>query len=172
MIDWWTPPSRSIVLFVPFWFLYDRQKSSGDEGKGFVCSQASCAHRVSLSEVSQRLQEIRVGLEKAVDLMERERPGGCGKTKSKCRFSDVSLLFILTVFCNICMLDFSPQMRLWGCWNWPRVSLDWSWQRRTRYRASWPMQQPEHMLQRVGMMMHEFCDAPLMFCVVKATFHH
>ncbi|XP_034405484.1 SET and MYND domain-containing protein 4 isoform X2 [Cyclopterus lumpus] len=50
------------------------KKSSEDGGKGFICSQSSCAHRVSLSEVIQRLQEIKVGLEKAVDLMERERP--------------------------------------------------------------------------------------------------
>ncbi|XP_068572151.1 SET and MYND domain-containing protein 4 isoform X2 [Cebidichthys violaceus] len=50
------------------------KKSNEDGGKGFVCSQSSCAHRVSLSEVSRRLQEIKVDLEKAVDLMERERP--------------------------------------------------------------------------------------------------
>ncbi|XP_074466537.1 SET and MYND domain-containing protein 4 isoform X2 [Sebastes fasciatus] len=41
---------------------------------GFLCSQPSCGHRMSSSEVSQSLQEIRVDLEKAVELMERERP--------------------------------------------------------------------------------------------------
>lgn len=46
-----------------------------DKGTGFVCSQSSCGHCISSSEVSHRLQEIRVNLEKAVDLMERERPG-------------------------------------------------------------------------------------------------
>ncbi|XP_029304059.1 protein-lysine N-methyltransferase SMYD4 [Cottoperca gobio] len=50
------------------------KKSSSDRGIGFMCSHSSCGHRISSSEVSHRLQEIRVGLEKAVDLMERERP--------------------------------------------------------------------------------------------------
>ncbi|XP_073334868.1 SET and MYND domain-containing protein 4 [Pagrus major] len=49
-------------------------KSSGGRGIGFTCSQSSCGHRTSSSEVSNRLQEIRVDLEKAVELMERERP--------------------------------------------------------------------------------------------------
>ncbi|XP_056252500.1 SET and MYND domain-containing protein 4 [Seriola aureovittata] len=50
------------------------KKSSVDKGTGFICSQLSCGHRLSSSEVSHRLREIRVDLEKAVDLMERERP--------------------------------------------------------------------------------------------------
>ncbi|XP_054481975.1 SET and MYND domain-containing protein 4 [Anoplopoma fimbria] len=50
------------------------KKSSNGGGKGLICSQSSCAHRVSLSEVNSRLQEIKADLEKAVDLMERERP--------------------------------------------------------------------------------------------------
>ncbi|XP_068456648.1 SET and MYND domain-containing protein 4 isoform X2 [Clinocottus analis] len=50
------------------------KKISEDGVKGFICSQSSCAHRVSLSEVSHRLQKIKVDLEKAVDLLERERP--------------------------------------------------------------------------------------------------
>lgn len=50
------------------------KKSSEDGGAGFVCSQSSCGQRVSRSEASRRLQEVKVGLEKAVDLMERERP--------------------------------------------------------------------------------------------------
>ncbi|XP_026225810.1 SET and MYND domain-containing protein 4 [Anabas testudineus] len=52
------------------------KKSNEDTGTGFICSggQSSCGRRVSSSEVSNRLQEIRVDLEKAVDLMERERP--------------------------------------------------------------------------------------------------
>nr|XP_019952570.1 PREDICTED: SET and MYND domain-containing protein 4 [Paralichthys olivaceus] len=49
------------------------KKSGADKGAGFMCSQSSCSHRVSSSEVSLMLQEIRVDLEKAVDLMERER---------------------------------------------------------------------------------------------------
>lgn len=48
-------------------------KKSSEE-RGFLCSQPSCGHRTSSSEVSDRLQEIRVDLEKAVELMERERP--------------------------------------------------------------------------------------------------
>ncbi|GAA6219812.1 SET and MYND domain-containing protein 4 isoform X1 [Lates japonicus] len=50
------------------------KRSSVDKGTGFVCSQSSCGHCISSSEVSHRLQEIRVNLEKAVDFMERERP--------------------------------------------------------------------------------------------------
>ncbi|XP_042355346.1 SET and MYND domain-containing protein 4 [Plectropomus leopardus] len=50
------------------------KKNSMDKGKGFICPQSFCGHRMSASEVSHRLQEIRVHLEKAVDLMERERP--------------------------------------------------------------------------------------------------
>ncbi|AWO99826.1 putative SET and MYND domain-containing protein 4 [Scophthalmus maximus] len=49
-------------------------KSSGDKGTGFICPKSSCSHYVSPSEVSLGLQEIRVDLDKAVDLMERERP--------------------------------------------------------------------------------------------------
>ncbi|XP_044079233.1 SET and MYND domain-containing protein 4 isoform X2 [Siniperca chuatsi] len=50
------------------------KKSSEERGTGFVCSQSSCGHRMSSSEVRHRLQELRVDLDKAVDLMERERP--------------------------------------------------------------------------------------------------
>lgn len=46
---------------------------------------------MSTAEVSHRLQEIRVNLEKAVDLMERERPGGCDTV---CRYINVSLPFV------------------------------------------------------------------------------
>lgn len=56
-------------------FFYDFQKSSQDRGIGFKCS--SCDHCMSSVEVSHRLQEVRVDLKKAVDLMEREKPGGC-----------------------------------------------------------------------------------------------
>ncbi|XP_033493777.2 protein-lysine N-methyltransferase SMYD4 [Epinephelus lanceolatus] len=48
------------------------KKSSENRGKEFICS--SCGCRMPLSEVSHKLQEIRVNLEKAVDFMERERP--------------------------------------------------------------------------------------------------
>ncbi|TKS82858.1 SET and MYND domain-containing protein 4 [Collichthys lucidus] len=48
------------------------KKSSEDRGLGFLCS--SCGHHVPSSEVNHKLQEIRVDLEKAVDLMERDRP--------------------------------------------------------------------------------------------------
>ncbi|KAL6098733.1 smyd4 [Pungitius sinensis] len=49
-------------------------QSSEEGAKGFICLQSSCGHRVSASEVSRRLQGIKADLEKAVDLMERERP--------------------------------------------------------------------------------------------------
>uniref|UniRef100_UPI0037E8BBC5 SET and MYND domain-containing protein 4 n=1 Tax=Semicossyphus pulcher TaxID=241346 RepID=UPI0037E8BBC5 len=50
------------------------KKSTQDKRKGFICTQSSCGHRISSSEVSHRLQEIRADLEAAVDLMERDRP--------------------------------------------------------------------------------------------------
>ncbi|KAG7517056.1 SET and MYND domain-containing protein 4 [Solea senegalensis] len=49
-------------------------KSSVDKGAAFICSQSPCTHRTSSSEVSLRLQEIRVVLKRAGDLMERDRP--------------------------------------------------------------------------------------------------
>lgn len=66
------------LITVDLWDpLCDFQKCGEDRGTAFICSQPSCGHRMSSSEVSLRLQEIRVHLEKAVDLMEGERPGGC-----------------------------------------------------------------------------------------------
>ncbi|XP_078142900.1 protein-lysine N-methyltransferase SMYD4 [Centroberyx gerrardi] len=50
-----------------------RKCNNKDKGTGFICSQ-SCGQRMSHSEVSHRLQEVRNHLEKAVDLMERDRP--------------------------------------------------------------------------------------------------
>nr|XP_046267475.1 SET and MYND domain-containing protein 4 [Scatophagus argus] len=50
------------------------KKSGEDSGKGFMCLQSSCGHRMSSSAVNHKLQEIRADLEKAVDLMERDRP--------------------------------------------------------------------------------------------------
>ncbi|XP_069002316.1 SET and MYND domain-containing protein 4 [Embiotoca jacksoni] len=51
------------------------KKSSENSEAGFVCPLSSCGHRMSSSEVSRRLQEIRVDLEKVAELLERERPG-------------------------------------------------------------------------------------------------
>ncbi|XP_028451015.1 protein-lysine N-methyltransferase SMYD4 isoform X2 [Perca flavescens] len=60
-----------------------RQQRSGVGGSpqsGLLCGKckgslkSSCGHRMSSFEVSHNLHEIRVDLEKAVDLMERERP--------------------------------------------------------------------------------------------------
>ncbi|KAM9846507.1 SET and MYND domain-containing protein 4 [Aulostomus maculatus] len=51
------------------------RRSSNGRGPELTCLQPSCGHRVTSSEMSSRLQEIRGHLEKAVDLMERERPG-------------------------------------------------------------------------------------------------
>ncbi|XP_029030151.1 SET and MYND domain-containing protein 4 [Betta splendens] len=50
------------------------KKNSEERNKEFTCSQSSCGHCVSSSELGHRLQEIRLELDKAVDLMERERP--------------------------------------------------------------------------------------------------
>lgn len=51
------------------------QKSHEDTGIKFTCVQADCRHSVSSAEVSCRLQEIKDDLEKALRLMESERPG-------------------------------------------------------------------------------------------------
>ncbi|KAJ0004018.1 hypothetical protein NQD34_010232 [Periophthalmus magnuspinnatus] len=48
------------------------KKISKNRESGFVCSK--CGHFVSGSEVDQKLQEIRVNLERAVQLMERDKP--------------------------------------------------------------------------------------------------
>ncbi|KAM3601840.1 uncharacterized protein V6R79_019803 [Siganus canaliculatus] len=50
------------------------KQSSEDRRKGLICSRSSCDYHITASEVNHKLQEIRAGLEKAVDLMERERP--------------------------------------------------------------------------------------------------
>lgn len=50
------------------------KKIREERGTLFICSLSSCGHLMSSSEVNSRLQEIRVYLEKAVDLMERDRP--------------------------------------------------------------------------------------------------
>lgn len=52
------------------------QRSREDGGAALTCLQPSCGLSMQPSEVNHRLQEIRANLEKAVDLMERERPGG------------------------------------------------------------------------------------------------
>ncbi|CAB1434354.1 unnamed protein product [Pleuronectes platessa] len=63
-------------------------KRSGADRTGFMCSQSSCSHRVSSSEVSLVLQEIRVDLEKAVELMERERPDEARRTLCRGELAD------------------------------------------------------------------------------------
>ncbi|XP_028277123.1 protein-lysine N-methyltransferase SMYD4 isoform X2 [Parambassis ranga] len=51
-------------------------KKSTENGEPmFLCSRSSCGHRMSPSDVSRRLQEMRVNLETAHGLMERDRPG-------------------------------------------------------------------------------------------------
>ncbi|MED6282850.1 hypothetical protein CHARACLAT_002569 [Characodon lateralis] len=43
-----------------------------NRGSGFICSLLTCGHQMSSAEVNHKLQEIRLALEKAVALMERE----------------------------------------------------------------------------------------------------
>lgn len=128
--------------------IYNFQKSNKDTGTGFVCSQSSCGCHVSSSEVSHRLQEIRANLEKAVDLMEGERPG---KKQWRSVFhldliilairsASVSYIFMLFFFSAF------PQIMLWGCWKGLSVSRDSSLQRHILYRGSWMMLRPELML--------------------------
>ncbi|TWW75008.1 SET and MYND domain-containing protein 4 [Takifugu flavidus] len=50
------------------------EKSREDAGIRYMCVRAACGHSVSSSEVSRRLQGIKDDLEKAVNLMESERP--------------------------------------------------------------------------------------------------
>ncbi|XP_034149134.1 SET and MYND domain-containing protein 4 [Esox lucius] len=45
----------------------------GSEG-WCVCKRSSCAHRASRSELDQKLREVKVQLEQAVDLLETEKP--------------------------------------------------------------------------------------------------
>uniref|UniRef100_A0A3Q1GWQ8 Protein-lysine N-methyltransferase SMYD4 n=1 Tax=Acanthochromis polyacanthus TaxID=80966 RepID=A0A3Q1GWQ8_9TELE len=67
-------------------------KRSGDKREiMFLCSRSSCGHGMSSSEVSRRLQEIRVDLEKAVELMERERPGDWKNAASHLECSAVAI---------------------------------------------------------------------------------
>ncbi|XP_041749327.1 SET and MYND domain-containing protein 4 isoform X2 [Coregonus clupeaformis] len=49
-------------------------KCSVDGAGWCVCLRSSCGHRVSRSELDLRLQEVRVQLEQAVDLLETDRP--------------------------------------------------------------------------------------------------
>lgn len=51
------------------------QKSHEDTGIRFTCVQAHCGHSVSSVEVRRKLQAIKDDLEKALRLMESERPG-------------------------------------------------------------------------------------------------
>lgn len=63
-----------------------------DRGAALTCLQLSCGLSMQPSEVQHHLQEIRANLEKAVDLMERERPGGSDTTQ------DILHLFVCFVF--------------------------------------------------------------------------
>ncbi|CAN9501140.1 unnamed protein product [Ophioblennius macclurei] len=56
-----------------------------DGGSALVCSRSSCARRTSASEVKTRLSEVRRGLEGAVELLERERPGEALKLLERTR---------------------------------------------------------------------------------------
>eukprot|EP00063_Salmo_salar_P078954 XP_014053789.1 PREDICTED: SET and MYND domain-containing protein 4 isoform X2 [Salmo salar] len=49
-------------------------KCSVDGAGWCVCVRSSCGHRVSRSELDLRLQEVKVHLEQAVDLLETDRP--------------------------------------------------------------------------------------------------
>ncbi|KAM6907324.1 SET and MYND domain-containing protein 4 [Xenentodon cancila] len=51
------------------------KKRNKNGGSGFTCSLSTCGRRMSSAEVSSRLREIRVTLETAVELMEKEMPG-------------------------------------------------------------------------------------------------
>lgn len=83
--------------------------------KGFICLRSSCGHRVSAPEVSRRLQEIKADLEKAVDLMERERPGGWEMlhpdADAEGRFINASFSFVQKVFFNIPMVHSCSSLR-------------------------------------------------------------
>ncbi|KAM4620192.1 SET and MYND domain-containing protein 4 isoform 2-T2 [Polymixia lowei] len=49
-------------------------KKFKDSGKGFLCLRSPCGRSLSCSEVSHRLQDVGDHLERAADLMERDRP--------------------------------------------------------------------------------------------------
>ncbi|XP_029924240.1 protein-lysine N-methyltransferase SMYD4 [Myripristis murdjan] len=50
------------------------KKCSKDTGTGFICPQSSCGQRISYTDVSRRLQEVSDHLQRAVELMERDKP--------------------------------------------------------------------------------------------------
>lgn len=64
------------------YYKYFFQKSHEKGGSGFTCSLSTCGHHMSSAEVSRKLQKVRIALESAVELMEKEMPGACGKTTS------------------------------------------------------------------------------------------
>lgn len=50
------------------------KRRSKDKEPGFICSHSKCGHLVSSSELDQKLQEIKVNLDRAVQLMEKDKP--------------------------------------------------------------------------------------------------
>uniref|UniRef100_A0A8C6WII6 Protein-lysine N-methyltransferase SMYD4 n=1 Tax=Neogobius melanostomus TaxID=47308 RepID=A0A8C6WII6_9GOBI len=63
---------------------------------GFICSHSKCSHYVSSSEMDHKLQEIKVNLERAVQLMERDKPGS------------LRLLTQTQVLCGLILSDAHP----------------------------------------------------------------
>lgn len=53
----------------------DFQRNHDDSGSGFTCLLPSCGHRMSAPDVRNKLLELRLHLERAVELLEREKPG-------------------------------------------------------------------------------------------------
>lgn len=85
------------------------QRSLKDGRIAFKCSQPSCSHSMSLSAVSRSLQEIRADLEKAVDLMERQKPGSLDtvwKYYAVCEGFVLEALFYISVLFSLSLSSF------------------------------------------------------------------
>ncbi|XP_028322543.1 SET and MYND domain-containing protein 4 [Gouania willdenowi] len=63
----------------------------GSRNPEYVCSLSSCGVRMSFSDVSRRLQDVRVSLETALQLLEREQTGKALKLlkKTQCQSKEI-----------------------------------------------------------------------------------
>lgn len=89
-----------------------------DGGTSLTCLQPSCGLSMQPSEVKHHLQEIRANLERAVDLMERERPGHLINTQ------DIMHLFVCCLFVFFRTGGFQCPNSLWFSSAPPRRSTE------------------------------------------------
>lgn len=103
---------KSCIIMAILYF----KRSMEDGGTALTCLQPSCGLSMQPSEVKHHLQEIRANLEKAVDLMERERPGGSDTMQEFLfLFCFVFMCWRLSVTHLSVVLLCSPQKKLLNC---------------------------------------------------------